>query len=64
MTANVIILAIVIGLVLGLVNAAAGTAYGMSKSNIVGGEEGTAADFMKDGEEVVFHEKRDQKKKI
>ncbi len=57
-----IILAIVIGLALGLVNAAGGTAYGMSKSNIVGGEEGTAADFMKHGEDVVFHVKSDRKK--
>lgn len=57
-----IILAIVIGLALGLVNAAGGTAYGMSKSNIVGGEEGAAADFMKHGEDVVFHVKSDRKK--
>lgn len=56
-----IILAIVIGLALGLVNAAGGTAYGMSKSNIVGGEEGTASDFMK-AEDVVFHAKSDRKK--
>lgn len=62
MTTTGIILTIVIGLALGLINAAAVTAYGMSKSNIVGGEEGTASDFMKDGEEVVFHEKRDKKK--
>lgn len=57
-----IILAIVIGLALGLVNAAGGTTYGMSKSNIVGGEEGAAADFMKHGEDVVFHVKSDRKK--
>ena len=56
------VLSIVIGLVLGVVNAAGGTAYGLSKSNIVGGNEGLASDFMKDGQEVVFHEKRDRKK--
>ena len=56
-----IILAIVIGLALGLVNAAGGTAYGMSQSNMVGKKEGAASDFMKDGQEVVFHEKRDEK---
>ncbi len=57
-----IVLAIVIGLVLGLVNAAGGTAYGLSKSNIVGGGEGSAADFVKDRRGIVFHEKRDKKK--
>ena len=57
-----IILAIVIGLVLGLINAAGGTAYGLSKSNIVGGEEGSAEDFVKDRRGIVFHEKRDNKK--
>ena len=57
-----IILAIVIGLALGLVNAAGGTAYGMSKSNIVGGEEGSAEDFVKDRRGIVFHEKRNSKK--
>ncbi len=57
-----IILAIIIGLVLGLVNAAGGTVYGLCKSNVIGGEEGTAADFMGDAEEVIFHEKRDGKK--
>lgn len=56
------ILAIIIGLIFGLVNAAGGTIYGLCKSNIVGGEEGKAADFMGDSEEVLFHEKRDGKK--
>ncbi len=57
-----IILAIVIGLVFGLINAAAGTAYGLSKSNIVGGEEGAATDFIKDERGVRFLVKRDKKK--
>lgn len=52
-----IVLAIIFGLVLGLVNAAGGTAYGLSKSNIVGGEEGSAEDFVKDRRGIVFHEK-------
>mgnify|MGYP003295294214 FL=1 len=53
-----IILAIVIGLVLGLINAAGGTVYGMSKSNVVGGEESIGSDFMEEGQEVEFHDKR------
>lgn len=57
-----IVLAIIIGLVLGLINAAGGTAYGLSKSNIVGGEEGAASDFVKDRRGIVFHEKRVSKK--
>jgi len=57
-----VIVAIVIGLALGLINAAGGTAYGMSKSNIVGENEGVASDFMEEGQEIIFHEKRDKKK--
>ena len=56
-----IVLAIVIGLILGLVNAAGGTAYGLSKSNIVGEKEPSAEDFVKDRRGIVFHEKRDSK---
>lgn len=59
-----IVLAIIIGLVLGLINAAGGTAYGLSKSNIVGGEEGSAEDFVKDRRGIVFHEKRVSKKGV
>ncbi len=59
-----IVLAIVIGLILGLVNAAGGTAYGLSKSNIVGGEEGSAEDFVKDRRGIVFHDRRDSKKGV
>ncbi len=59
-----IIAAIIVGLILGLVNAAAGTVYGMCKSNVVGGDEGKATDFMGDTEEVTFHEKRDEKRRI
>ncbi len=59
-----IVLAIIIGLILGLINAAGGTAYGLSKSNIVGGEEGSAEDFVKDRRGIVFHEKRDSKKGV
>jgi len=57
-----IVLAIVIGLILGLVNAAGGTAYGLSKSNIVGEKEASAEDFVKDRRGIVFHDKRDSKK--
>ena len=56
-----IVLGIVIGLILGLVNALGGTIYGLCQSNIVGAAEGTAANFMGDAEEVIFHEKRDEK---
>ena len=59
-----IIAAIGIGLVLGVINAAAGTAYGLSKSNIVGGEEGSVSDFIKDGRGVYFHEKGVKKKSL
>ena len=57
-----VIVAIGIGLVLGLINAAGGTAYGLSKSNIVGGEEGAASDFIIDERGVRFLVKRDKKK--
>ncbi len=57
-----IIIAIVIGVVLGLINGAAGTAYGMSESNIVGRGEGIAWDFIPDERNVVFHKKSDRKK--
>lgn len=57
-----IVLAMVIGLIVGLINAAGGTAYGLSKSNIVGGEEASAEDFVRDRRGIVFHEKRDSKK--
>lgn len=57
-----IVLAIVIGLVLGLVNAAGKTAHSLSKSNIVGGEEGVAEDFVKDRRGIVFHKKSVSKK--
>jgi hypothetical protein len=53
-----IILAIVIGLVLGLLSAAGGTAYGLCNSNVVGAGEGKASDFMEEGQEVEFHDKR------
>lgn len=56
-----IVLGIIIGLILGLVNAAGGTIYGLCKSNIVGADEGAASDFKASGEEVFFHEKRDEK---
>lgn len=57
-----IVLAMVIGLIVGLINAAGGAAYGLSKSNIVGGEEASAEDFVRDRRGIVFHEKRDSKK--
>lgn len=57
-----IVLAIVIGLVLGLITAAAVTAYGVSKSNIVGEKEGVAEDFVRDRRGIVFHKKKDSKK--
>ncbi len=57
-----IVLAIVIGLALGLITAAAVTAYGLSKSNIVGEGEGAAEDFVKDRRGIVFHKKKDSKK--
>lgn len=56
-----IVLGIIIGLILGLVNAAGGTIYGLCKSNIIGAEEGKAADFKGNAEKVFFHEKRDEK---
>ena len=59
-----IVLAIIIGLVLGLINAAGGTAYGLSKSNTVGGGEGSAEDFVKDRRGIVFHEKSVSKKGV
>lgn len=57
-----IILAIVIGLVIGVINAAAGTAYGMSKSNIVNGCGDREWGLVIKGEDIIFHEKRDDKK--
>ena len=56
-----IVLGIIIGLILGLVNAAGGTIYGLCQSNIIGADEGLAADFKGSIEEVIFHEKRDEK---
>ena len=58
----IIVWAIVIGLVFGLITAASVTAYGLSKSNIVGEEEGVAADFVRDRRGIVFHKKKDSKK--
>ena len=57
-----IVLAIGIGLVLGVINAAGGTAHGLSKSNVVGGEEGSATDYIKDERGVRFHVQRVRKK--
>lgn len=58
----IIVWAIVIGLVLGLITAAAVTAYGLSKSNIVGEEEGVKGDFVRDRRGIVFHKKKDSRK--
>ena len=59
-----IMLTVVIGLILGVVTAVGGTARSISKSNIVGGNEGTASDFTKEGRDVLFHEMRDRKKML
>ena len=56
-------LVIVIGLILSLINAAGRTFYDLSKSNTVGADEGTVADFVKDGCDVIFHETCDRKKR-
>lgn len=50
-------LVIVISLVLSVINAVGRTFCELSESNTVGADEGTATDFVKDGHDVIFHEK-------
>jgi len=56
-------LVIAIGLIMSLLNAIGRTFYDLSESNTVGGKEGSAADFMKDGRAVIFYETSDRKKR-
>lgn len=56
-----IIIGIIIGIVIGLINAAAGTAYGLSKSNIVGAAMGKAKDFAADADKVEFYDMREER---